>query len=230
MNAPQSEPRSGHAAALDGARPTRSVTAPTKSDGPRPDLPLNPDGGRRRPAITRALLTDADLYDWIALRRVNDGGIARAGDRWFDSGLRVPGYVTEALTALCGNGLVTLAEGDEWDVWAMRRATLTDAGTVRYQWLCQQRQEPRSLPTAESVPAPAWLADHPQARTVVRSVWDTLGDLEQAGHHPGVITALRRVLTHHQPTPAGRCRTCRRWRWRRRRFPCIVWHQVHSAL
>jgi hypothetical protein len=80
----------------------------------------------------------------------------------------------------------------------------------------------------------AWLANHPHARTLVSSVWDTLAELEQAGHHPTLIAALRRVLTHHQPTPAGRCDTCRRlpWRrlWRHRNFPCMVWHQIRSEL
>jgi hypothetical protein len=76
----------------------------------------------------------------------------------------------------------------------------------------------------------AWLADHSQARKLVGSVWDTLAALEQAGHHPRLIAALRRVLAHHQPTAAGRCRTCRRLGWRRRRFPCIVWHQIRGEL
>jgi hypothetical protein len=76
----------------------------------------------------------------------------------------------------------------------------------------------------------AWLADHSQARKLVDSVWDTLAELERAGHHPRPIAALRRVLVHHQPTAAGRCRTCRRWKWRRRRFPCTVWHQIRGEL
>jgi hypothetical protein len=76
----------------------------------------------------------------------------------------------------------------------------------------------------------AWLADHPHAHRVVRSVWDTLTELEQAGHHAGAIAALRRVLTHHQPSSAGRCRTCRRSAWRHQRFPCMVWHQVRGEL
>lgn len=75
----------------------------------------------------------------------------------------------------------------------------------------------------------ARLADHPHARKLVRSVWDKLAELERAGHHAGAIAALRLVLTHHQPTSAGRCRTCHRWTWRRR-FPCIVWHQIHGEL
>jgi hypothetical protein len=76
----------------------------------------------------------------------------------------------------------------------------------------------------------AWLADHAQARKLVGSVWDTLAELERTGHDPRPIAALRRVLTRHQPTATGRCHTCRRWRLRRRRFPCIVWDQVRGEL
>jgi len=35
----------------------------------------------------------------------------------------------------------------------------------------------------------AWLDDHPRARKLVRSVWDTLTELEQDGHHPRPIAA-----------------------------------------
>jgi hypothetical protein len=91
------------------------------------------------------------------------------------------------------------------------------------------------MPTVDAtLPPPtrtrAWLAEHPQARQFVRSVWDTLTELERSGHYPSAIHALRRVLTHHQPTATGRCRTCARIRGRRRPFPCIVWHQIHCDL
>jgi hypothetical protein len=80
----------------------------------------------------------------------------------------------------------------------------------------------------------AWLADRPRARELVGSVWDTLTDLEHAGHHPGAIAALRFVLVHHQPpTPTGRCPHCRfTWHrlWRRRPWPCVVWRQIHHEL
>jgi len=80
----------------------------------------------------------------------------------------------------------------------------------------------------------AWLAQRPPARTLVDSVWDTLAELERAGHPPRLLAALRFVLVHHEPTPAGRCRACRRvsWRglWRRRRFPCVVWRQIRGEL
>ncbi|MGH3872224.1 MAG: hypothetical protein ACRDSR_12060 [Pseudonocardiaceae bacterium] len=78
--------------------------------------------------------------------------------------------------------------------------------------------------------AVAWLADHPRARRFVDSVWDRLTELEQAGHCPGTIDTLRRVLARHQPTSTGRCHTCRRWTARRRPFPCIVWHQIRGDL
>ncbi len=80
----------------------------------------------------------------------------------------------------------------------------------------------------------SWLVRRPHAQLVVDSVWDTLTELETAGHHPRLLAALRFVLIHHAPTVAGRCRACRRvnWRglWRRRRFPCLVWRQVRGEL
>ncbi|MGH3755447.1 MAG: hypothetical protein ACRDRP_22680, partial [Pseudonocardiaceae bacterium] len=46
----------------------------------------------------------------------------------------------------------------------------------------------------------AWLADQPHARRVIRSVWDTLAELERAGHHPDPLAALR----DPDPAPAHR--------------------------
>jgi len=76
----------------------------------------------------------------------------------------------------------------------------------------------------------AWLAGHPDVHQFVCAVWDKLAELDRAGQYPGAIAALRRILTCHQPTSAGRCRTCARVAWRRRPFPCIVWHQVRCDL
>lgn len=83
------------------------------------------------------------MYDWIALRRVSGGGMVKLGEGWLQSGRRIPGYVTDALTALCQRGLVTLADSDP-----MARAVLTDTGTARYERLCQQRH--RALQTPRS--------------------------------------------------------------------------------
>jgi len=60
----------------------------------------------------------------------------------------------------------------------------------------------------------SWLDRRPQARLVVDSVWNTLTELEAAGHHPRLLAAMRFVLVHHEPTAAGRCRACRRGSWR----------------
>ncbi|MGQ0717525.1 MAG: hypothetical protein ACT4NP_09465 [Pseudonocardiales bacterium] len=82
-------------------------------------------------------LAGADLYDWMALRRVSEGGIAKMGDCWLESGHRVPGYVASSLTELVAGGLVALADQDPY---GLRRSALTDAGTVRYEGLRQLRQ------------------------------------------------------------------------------------------
>lgn len=82
-------------------------------------------------------LTGADLYGWIALRRVSGGGVAQAGDCWLDGGHRVPGYVADALTEFLAGGLVALAGQDPY---GMRRAALTDTGTARYEGLCYGRE------------------------------------------------------------------------------------------
>src|SRR5262249_20184159 len=97
--------------------------------------------------------------------------------------------------------------------------------------LSSQRAAATPIPRAEATPplptrTLAWLAERPVAFAVVESVWETLAELEVAGHHPRLLAAVRFVLIHHEPSRAGRCRACRRvsWRglWRRRRFPCVV--------
>lgn len=90
---------------------------------------------------TRVPLRGTDLYDWIALRRVSGGGVVKLSGGWWECGRRVPGYVAEALTALCQRGLVTLSGPAP-----LARAVLTDAGVERYQRLCQQRQRALQVP------------------------------------------------------------------------------------
>jgi hypothetical protein len=127
-------------------------------------------------------LAGADLYDWIAFRRVS-GGIARVGDRWFDGGRRVPGYVADTLTALCEVGLVRLVDLDRM---AMARARLTDAGAIRYEHLCRQRQKALRVPAALGA----------------------TGGHRAAADQIGVLVAMCRLLllcSGHQE----RCLTCR---------------------
>lgn len=89
--------------------------------------------------MTRAPLRGADLYDWIVLRRVSAGGVAKLGDWWLEYGRRMPGYVTDALPELCQRELVALSDPDP-TAGGLARAALTHPGTNRYEQLCRQRQ------------------------------------------------------------------------------------------
>lgn len=189
MSSAQPGPRSRHGG--PELCPGGFTTASTSGDGPRPNLPRtgagavaipartgdNPADRSDRPAdqdvaavhvrpATSPQPAGTDLYDWMALRRVSGGGIAKMDDHWLEHGHRIPGYIADALTALCDTGVVALAEVD---VWAMRRAVLTDTGIIRYKQLNRQQQISR-CPAAESAHGVTWLADHPHARNVVQSV------------------------------------------------------------
>ncbi len=95
-------------------------------------------------------LTGADLYHWLALRRVSAGGVTKLGDRWRDHGHRVPDYVTDALTALRQDGLVTLTDPHPG---GMARAALTDVGTARFE---QLRQLTLGISAAQSTATVRW--------------------------------------------------------------------------
>jgi len=81
-------------------------------------------------------LTGTDLHHWIALRRVFDGEVTRLDDCWQDHGHPVPGYVTDSLNELLTGGLVTLADPDP-TAENIAAAVLTNAGTARFEQLCQ---------------------------------------------------------------------------------------------
>lgn len=68
--------------------------------------------------MNRIALTGADLFAWMALRRVRRGYIAKLGDRYFDAGRPIPGYLAEALDALTGAGLVVPGHGRPAGRWA----------------------------------------------------------------------------------------------------------------
>lgn len=148
----------------------------------------------------QAPLSGADLYDWIALRRVSDGLVAIQNGLWLESGRRMPGYVTDTLTALAEQRLVTLAKPDPW---GMARATLTGAGSIRYEQLSRQRK------TALRVPPPQF--GTPRARSDPKDLASapliTLAEAENVGfvQQHSTPTGLRvsdpQFLTK---TPAGR--------------------------
>lgn len=81
-------------------------------------------------------LPGAELVEWLALRRVCGGGVARVGARWCDLGRLVPDYLDDPLDDLHRTGLVVLAEVDEW---GLRRAAVTPAGRARFVELSAPR-------------------------------------------------------------------------------------------
>lgn len=94
-------------------------------------------GGMPLVGMTRAPLAGAEVYEWVALRRVSGGGVAKVGHRWLESGHQVPGYVAGALARLLASGLVMLVNPNP-TAGAAVRAALTNAGTDRYERLCQK--------------------------------------------------------------------------------------------
>ena len=86
----------------------------------------------------RGPVSDPGLSEWLALRRVQEGGVAKSAGVYFDHGRPAPGDLTEVFDRLTWTGLVTVAEGDP--IWSVRRLSLTDTGHARYAVLCEQRQ------------------------------------------------------------------------------------------
>ncbi|MGH3916966.1 MAG: hypothetical protein ACRDTC_26680 [Pseudonocardiaceae bacterium] len=94
--------------------------------------------------VNRMPLVGADLFAWMALRRVYQGHLAKLDDRYFDGGRPIPGYLTEALDALTGTGLAVLAEADPL-TGGLRRVVMTDPGKGRYVTL-HERAQPGTQP------------------------------------------------------------------------------------
>ncbi|MGH3933275.1 MAG: hypothetical protein ACRDTF_25240 [Pseudonocardiaceae bacterium] len=80
-------------------------------------------------------MSDPDLYPWMALRRVDGGGMARAAGAYFDFGRPTPGHLTGVFDQLIWAGLVAVAAGDA--LWELRRMSLTDTGKARYAVLSE---------------------------------------------------------------------------------------------
>lgn len=77
------------------------------------------------------------MSEWLALRRVSRGRVAKLGDHWLDARRPVPCFLPDALNELIQAGLVTLADPDA-DNAVQRRATLTDVGLSRYAALSER--------------------------------------------------------------------------------------------
>jgi hypothetical protein len=91
-------------------------------------------------------LTGPDFFEWMGLRRVRRGGLARYEDHYYDQGIPVPGCLIPLLVErLLKDRLCELADPDEY---GMRRVSLTDTGQAQYRLLCklQRRRNPASPP------------------------------------------------------------------------------------
>ncbi|MGH3926343.1 MAG: hypothetical protein ACRDTT_26345 [Pseudonocardiaceae bacterium] len=82
-------------------------------------------------------MSDPDLYEWLALRRIHRGGIAKSAGTYLDYGRPTPGHLIEVFDRLIWTELVTVADGNA--LWDPRRVSLTDAGQARYAALSEQR-------------------------------------------------------------------------------------------
>ncbi|MGH3930467.1 MAG: hypothetical protein ACRDTF_10880 [Pseudonocardiaceae bacterium] len=92
-------------------------------------------------------MSDPDLYEWLALRRIHRGGIAKSAGTYLDYGRRTPGHLAEVFDRLIWTGLVTVADGDV--LWELRRLSLTDTGQARYAALSEHRQTDFAVPPPE---------------------------------------------------------------------------------
>jgi hypothetical protein len=105
-------------------------------------------GGRGSVVVmTRVPLAGAEVYEWVALRRVSGGEVTKVDHRWWESDHQIPGYLTGALAQLLARGLVRLLDPNpSGSARGVARAVLTTTGAERYEHLCQSALQ---LPAAQ---------------------------------------------------------------------------------
>ncbi|MGQ0774137.1 MAG: hypothetical protein ACT4NY_06935 [Pseudonocardiales bacterium] len=82
-------------------------------------------------------LAGPELFAWLALRRVDRGGIARLDGRYYDRGRRVPCFLLDVFDELVEADLLTLAEPDPYS-GGLSRAALTCEGRARFAALSER--------------------------------------------------------------------------------------------
>jgi hypothetical protein len=95
--------------------------------------------------MTRAPLAGAEVYEWVALRRVSAGEVTKADHRWLVNGHRVPAYIADALARSLATGLVILLHPNTQGV---TQAVLTASGYTRYEQLLHRALH---LPAAQFI-------------------------------------------------------------------------------
>ncbi len=112
-------------------------------------------------------LSGPDYFEWMGLRRVRRGGLARRAGTYYDHGDSVPGWlIPDILDGLLQDGLLELGEPTS----GMQQVTLTEAGLAHYRALCKrQRRKDRAPPppctTAPAISSP-WSISGPCRETV----------------------------------------------------------------
>lgn len=76
-------------------------------------------------------LVGGDVTLWLALRRVNQGGVARLEGRYYDHGRPLLVFMNACLNACVESAHVALGEAD-FNSAGMRRAVLTHSGRDLY--------------------------------------------------------------------------------------------------
>lgn len=156
-----------------------------------------PAAGRAvtRPTCRPLPLPAAELAEWLALRRVRGGGVARCGSWWLDVGRPVPGYLNAPLDDMLRVGLVVLVEVP---AWCLSRAVLTVDGSARYHTLCEMR----GIPPAERGPFGVGLpAGIPPRWPGSDAAHGALGFLTVWGLGMPATTAVYTVPPPTHPTP-----------------------------
>ena len=92
-------------------------------------------------------VSDPHLYEWMALRRIHNGGMATSAGVYFDEGRPAPEYLARIFDYIIRTGLTEVDDGDP--VWALRRMSLTDAGRLRYTELREKRGQIAQVPPPE---------------------------------------------------------------------------------
>ena len=83
----------------------------------------------------RAVLASGELTLWVALRRVDEGGVGWWEGSYYHHGRAVPEYLNAPFAELVKAGWLVLAQADP-DSVGPRRVMLTEHGRALYAVLC----------------------------------------------------------------------------------------------
>lgn len=121
----------------------RAAPAPVQA-APVDVIPVNSVGSEGWRA--RELLTDADLSDFLALRRVcgrPDSPVTQVGDYFYEGERRLLSHVEDGVGMLIEVGFATLGKSDP--EYGRRPVTATSDGRERYEHLCERHGYPPYL-------------------------------------------------------------------------------------